>query len=134
MSADTHKIAHAILREPQEVATVYRVGVWAVHESDEVEITDPTRPNGVRRVVTGYVLTHTPSGLSAAAFSGIDDATAAADMLGAAHGNWAQDAPFGDADAPYWAQHAEVSRDIKAALAAAKMVRLAARHAAKVSP
>jgi hypothetical protein len=130
----THKIAHKILREPQEVVTLYRVGVWAVHESDEVTVRDLSRPDAEVRVVTGYVLTHTPSGLSASAFRSLDDATAAADMLGAAHGDWAQDAPLGEADSPYWAQHADVFRDIRLALAAAKMVRLAARHAAKVNP
>ena len=130
----THKIAHKILREPQEVVTVYRVGVWAVHESDEVTVRDLSRPDAEARVVTGYVLTHTPSGMSASAFTDIADATAAADMLNAAHGDWATDAPFGEGSAPYWAQHADVFRDIRVALASAKMTRLAARHVAKVSP
>jgi hypothetical protein len=129
----THKIAHAILREPQEVTTVYRVGVWAVHESDVV-LSDPNREHATHRTVKGCVLTHAPSGQSASAFSDLADATAAADTLGAAHGDWAQDAPFGDPGSTYWAQHADVFRDIKAALAALKMTRLAARHAAKVNP
>ena len=130
----THKIAHKILSEPQEVITIYRVGVWAVHESDEVTISDPNREHAGCRTIKGYVVTHTPSGMSAGAFHSLDDATAAADMLGAAHGDWAQDAPFGDPAAAYWAQHADVSRDIRVALAAAKMVRLAARRVAKETP
>ncbi len=130
----THQIAHAILREPQEVATLYRVGVWAVHESDDVVISDPTREPATHRTVKGYVVTHTPSGLSASAFTDLADAKAAADMLGAAHGDWAQDAPFGDPASAYWAQHHDVKRDIRVALAALKMTRLAARHAAKVNP
>lgn len=130
----THKIAHKILREPQDVITLYRVGVWAVHESDDVTISDPNREHAGCHTVKGYVVTHAPSGMSASVFTDLADATAAADMLNAAHGDWATDAPFGDVSAPYWAQHADVFRDIRVALAAAKMVRLAARHAAKVNP
>ena len=120
----THTIAHTILREPQVVVTLYRVGVWAVHASDDVTVRDVTCADAASITVKGYVLTHTPSGQAASAFTVLADATAAADMLGAAHGEWAHDAPFGDPKAPYWAQHAEVFRDIRVALAAAKLVRL----------
>ena len=133
MSA-THYIATAPTGGPEEVETLHAAGVWAVHASDGVTVRDVTRSDAVVLTVKGYVLTHTPSGQAASAFVDLKDAIAAADMLGAAHGQWAQDAPFGDMKAPYWAQHAEVFRDIRRALAAAKMVRLAARHAAKVNP
>ena len=132
MSA-THYIATAPTGGPEEVTTIYRVGVWAVHAS-EVVVTDLTREHLGSQTVNGYVLTHAPSGMSVSGFTVLDDATAAADMLGAAHGEWATDAPWGDPAAPYWTQHEDVKRDIRVALAVAKMVRLAARHAAKVTP
>lgn len=76
----THKIAHKILREPQEVTTLHRAGVWAVHFDAEARV---------------YIVSHVATGLKVEPCDTLPEAKDIVDALAAAYPDFAATAEWG---------------------------------------